>query len=155
MQHHINNIFTFLSNWILLRSAPPLTPLLLNDFKEMKYVPPAYSSDKSPEYVWVKNKPGGVLLEYYDKDIRIGYIRYYITTGQIGLFFIENEYQHRGLGKQILSKAIEDMKTNNCEEVWAVTSTNHPFWSNVYNKSFVYRNPAHPTVGGNGYFMKL
>ena len=27
-------------------------------------------------------------LEYYDKDDKIGYIRYYITTGQIGLFFI-------------------------------------------------------------------
>ena len=171
---HMKNIFTFLSN-LMLSSR---TPLLITDFKEMRYISPAtYPSDNFPVYDeaeandtsaippsrcsfsndrFVKNKPGGIFLEYYDnKNIRIGYIRYYITTGQIGLFFINDEYQRRGLGKQILSKVIEDLKTNNCDEVWAVTSTNHPFWSNVYNKSFVYRNPAHPSVGGDGYFMKL
>jgi len=145
----MNKIFSFFSNWMLSSR----TPLFINDFKEMKYTPPAYPDNWAN---WaVKNKPGGVLLEYYDKEIRIGYIRYYITTGQIGLFFIDNEYQHRGLGKQILSKVIEDLKTNNCDEVWAVTSTNHSFWSNVYNKSFEYRDPAHLTVGSSGYFMKL
>jgi hypothetical protein len=166
----MNKIFNFLSNLMLsyrtnvksvcnvdfgrfFGTSCSKTPLFINDFKEMKYIPPAYP-DNWVDWA-VKNKPGGVLLEYYDKDTRIGYIRYYITTGQIGLFFIDNEYQHRGLGKQILSKVIEDLKTNNCDEVWAVTSTNHSFWSNVYNKSFEYRDPAHPTVGGNGYFMKL
>ena len=146
---HVNKILVFLSNWMLSSR----TPLFINDFKEMRYISPAYP-DNWEDWA-VKNKPGGVLLEYYDKDVRIGYIRYYITTGQIGLFFINNEYQHRGLGKQILSKVIEDMKTYHCEEVWAVTSKNHSFWSNVYNKSFEYRDPAHPTVGGDGYFMKL
>jgi N-acetylglutamate synthase-like GNAT family acetyltransferase len=76
-------------------------------------------------------------------------------TGQIGLFFIDNDYQNRGLGKQILSKVMEELTTYHCEEVWAVTSKHHSFWSNVYNNSFEYRDPAHPTVGGKGYVMKL
>jgi len=106
---HMNKIFSFFSNWMLSSR----TPLFINDFKEMRYIPPAYP-DNWVDWA-VKNKPGGVLLEYYDKDIRIGYIRYYITTGQIGLFYIDNEYQHHGLGKQILSKVIEELKTNNTD----------------------------------------
>ena len=145
---HMNKIFIFLSNWMLSSRMP----LLINDFKEIRLVS---SEMQYPNDYFVNKKPGGILLEYYDKDIRIGYIRYYVTTGQIGLFFIDNEYQHLGLGTQILSKVMEELKTNNCEEVWAVTTTNHSFWSNVYNKSFEYRDPAHPTVGGDGYFMKL
>lgn len=144
---YMNKLFTFFSNWALCSR----TPLYINDFKEIRYTSPAY-----PNRCFANNKPGGVLLEYYNnKNVRIGYIRYYITTGQIGLFFIDDDYQHRGLGTQILSKVIEELKKNHCEEVWAVTSEHHPFWSNVYNKSFVYRHPAHPTVSGEGYFMKL
>ena len=126
---------------------PPLT-----DFKEIKLVS---SEMPYPNDYFVNKKPGGIMLEYYDKDVRIGYIRYYITTGQIGLFFINDDYQNRGIGKQILSKVIEELKTNNCKEIWAVTLKNHSFWSNVYNKSFEYRDTAHPSVTGDGYFMKL
>ena len=125
--------------------------LNIDDFKEMKYV---YSIGiRHKEFN--NRKPGGILLEYFDKDVRIGYIKYYITTGQIGLFFINKEYQNRGLGKQILSKVISELKENNCKEVWAVTLQDHPFWSNVYNKSFQYKDPVHSSVTGDGYFMKL
>ena len=151
------------------RTLPP--HLLINDFREVRHVSSemsesnecgihAYSEGRrrSPsEYEhFVYKKPGGVMLEYYNKkDVKIGYIRYYITTGQIGLFFIDEEYQNRGLGKQILSKVIRELKMNQCDEVWAVTTDNHPFWSNVYHKSFIPGRPAHPSVTGPGYFMKL
>jgi hypothetical protein len=126
--------------------------LEINNFKEIRYV-----SSEMPyqnEY-FVNKKHGGIMLEYYDKDIKIGYIRYYVNTGQIGLFFIQKEYQNRDLGKQILSKVIKELQDNNCDEIWAVTSKYHLFWSNVYNKSFSYRNPAHPSVTGDGYFIDL
>jgi ribosomal protein S18 acetylase RimI-like enzyme len=100
--------------------------LFINDFKEVRYESSELLSP-SLKSKFVRNKPGGVLLEYYDNDNRIGYIRYYITTGQIGLFFIDKEYQNRGLGKQILSNVIKELKMNNCKGVWAVTTTNHPF----------------------------
>ena len=138
--------FMFSSHYPIIR-MPPLT-----DFNEIRLVS---SEMPYPNDYFVNKKPGGIMLEYYDKNKKIGYIRYYITTGQIGLFFIDDDYQNRGIGKQILSKVIKELETNNCEEVWAVTSQNHSFWSNVYNKSFVHRDPAHPTVGGDGYFMKL
>ena len=142
-------IFNFFSHFFLTSR----TPLIITDFKEVRYV----SSEMSePNDYFVCKKPGGVMLEYYNnKDAKIGYIRYYITTGQIGLFFIDDEYQNRGLGKQILSKVIKELEANQCEEVWAVSTDNHTFWSNVYNKSFAHRNPAHPSVTGPGYIMKL
>ena len=101
-------------------------------------------------------KNGKVRLEYYtSNNIEIGYIQYK-TNGQIGLFFINKEYQNRGLGKQILTKVIKELKANyNCTEVWAVTSKNHPFWSNVYNKQFKYCEPANRSVTGSGYRMTV
>lgn len=142
----ILNIFTFNS-----RILTPL-PLMIDNFKEIKYIS---NEIQYPNNYFVNNKKDAILLEYYNKNEKIGYIRYYINTGQIGSFFIFSEYQNCGLGKQILSKVIKELKNNNCKEVWAVTIKNHPFWSNVYNKSFVYRDPAHFSVTGNGYFIKL
>ena len=131
----------------------PKIPLHIHDFREVRHVS---SEMLEPNEHFVYRKPGGIMLEYYtNQDVKIGYVRYYITTGQIGLFFIDEEYQRRGLGKQILSKVIQDLEAYHCDEVWVVTTTNHSFWSNVYNKSFVPRNPAHRSVGGSGYVMKI
>ena len=128
---------------ISLWNYHPPTPLYINDFKEIRYV---LSNNNY-------KKLGGVMLEYYNnKDEKIGYIRYYITTGQIGLFYIDENYQNRGLGKQILYKVIKELKTNHCEEVWVVSTSNHRFW---LNRTFTPRSPIHPTVTGSGYFMKL
>jgi N-acetylglutamate synthase-like GNAT family acetyltransferase len=82
-------------------------------------------------------------------------IRYKLFVGQIGLFYIDKEYRNCGLGKQILDKVIMDMEDYGVEEVWAVTSKNHEFWSNVYKKSFTYKDPVHSTVRGSGYICKI
>jgi GNAT superfamily N-acetyltransferase len=101
------------------------------------------------------NNISSTTLEYYTQSgNKIGYIKYK-DNGQIGLFFIEDEYQNRGIGKQILTNVIDILKINNCKEVWAVTTDNHPFWSNVYNKKFKRRVPAHPSVTGAGYYFEL
>jgi len=147
------NIFNMLAFIGLWKFRDPRSPLHISDFKEVRY-----ESAKIPEpnEHFVSRKPGGIMLEYYNKkDEKIGYIRYYITTGQIGLFFIDEEYQNRGLGKQILSKVIEELKENQCEEAWAVGTDNHIFWLNVYNKSFTRKVPAHPSVTGPGYVYRL
>lgn len=127
-------------------------PLNINNFREVKYVS---TDDSYPPTYFTNKKNFAILLEYYDKNEKIGYIRFYFKTGQIGSFFIYAEYKNCGLGKQILSKVIKELKDNNCKEVWVMTSTDHLFWSNVYNKSFTYREPVHPTDGGDGYFMEL
>lgn len=138
------NCFIFKTNY--------RTPLFITNFTEIKY----FSAEiPYPNAFFVNNKTDAVLFEYYYNNEKIGHIRYYFITGQIGSFFINEEFQNRGLGKQILSKVIKELEHKNCKEAWAVTSNNHPFWSNVYNKSFTYRDPAHTTVTGNGYFMKL
>ncbi len=104
-------------------------PMKLEDFKEIRTV-----TDDN----WNKIKNGNINLEYFDKNNNsIGYIDYRVNVGQIGLFFITNHsYINRGLGKQILEKAIKEIKLYKVKEVWAVTTDNHPFWSNVWNKSF-------------------
>lgn len=101
-----------------------------------------------------------IIIKFYDnnKDNRyVGFITYRINNGQIGLFSIEETYQNRGLGKQILLQTIEDMKKNNITEIWAVALQGHPFWSNVFNKSFQWyeENQLHPSVRGHGYKMKI
>jgi GNAT superfamily N-acetyltransferase len=76
---------------------------------------------------------------------------------KLDYFFINKEYQNRGLGKQILTQVIEDMKAHNVTEIWAVSTINHPFWSNVYNKSFSWyeSKQLHLSVTGFGYKMKI
>jgi hypothetical protein len=41
--------------------------------------------------------------------------------------------------------------------ILTVTSQDHPFWSNVFNKSFSWYDEykLHPTVTGAGYKMKI
>ena len=106
---------------------------------------------------WNNVSNGNVRLSYLTKNDgrEIGYIDYRNSTGQIGLFRLDEEYRNRGLGKQILSKVIEDLRQSNVSEVWAVTIEHHPFWSNVYNKSFTFRERPHLSVTGSGYHMKL
>jgi GNAT superfamily N-acetyltransferase len=102
---------------------------------------------------------GQVTHQYHDaasENVKIGYITFRLETGQIGIFFIEQEYRDSGLGKQMLLAAITDIKARGkANTVWAVTSLHHPFWSNVWNKSFQLKDPAHFSVTAQGYSMPL
>jgi hypothetical protein len=138
-------------------------PLDISMFNEIRIV----RDDK-----WNKVTDGEISLCYFDKsydtsllDITnvdetqfksVAYINYRIGTGQIGLFFInKHDYQNRGLGKQILLSVINEMRLNNRKSVWAITSYEHPFWSNVFNKSFIKSKRPHLSVTGSGYVMRL
>ncbi len=99
-------------------------------------------------------------LTYYSdatmKGRSIGYIQFCRRSGQIGLFAMNHSrYMYKGLGKQMLTKAIGEMREIGTPEVWAVSTDNHEFWSNVWGKAFQPRNPAHRSVTGPGYFMPL
>ena len=107
------------------------------------------------------NVPGGNIRRTYltktTPPTVIGYIDYRVATGQIGLFFIHDEaYCHNGLGKQMLTRAITDIRTHGtATTVWGVTSQNHPCFSNIWNKRAVWKNPAHFSVTGDGYPIEL
>ena len=127
------------------------SPLILSDFFQQTVI----MDDK-----WNKKTDGDVQIEFYtdiDKINKIGFISYRVKVGQVGLFRLDEEYRNRGLGKQILTQVIEDMKNHGTTEIWAVTTENHPFWSNVYNKSFSWYEykQLHPSVTGSGYKMKI
>ena len=97
------------------------------------------------------------IYDNQNNDVKAGYISYIAKTGQIALFFISSDYRNRGLGKQVLLFALNDMKTFTPSHIWAITYINHPFWSNVFNKSFKYyeMKQLHPSVTGSGYKMQI
>lgn len=105
-----------------------------------------------------KLKNGSITRKYYldeNDETEIAMIRYKIFVGQVGLFFIDKNYRNNGLGKEILEITINDMCKKNVQNVWAVTSENHPFWSNVFSKSFKYMETPHPSVTGSGHCMSI
>lgn len=83
------------------------------------------------------------------------YINFRLHTGQVGLFFIDEKYQNRSLGKQILLKTISEMKMHDVPAVWAITAKGHPFWSNVFGKQFKYSSRPHRSVTGDGYIIHI
>ena len=130
---------------------PPVLPLNIKNFIQVKSIKDDY---------WNKISNSDIMIDFYDKlnnDKHVGYISYRAGVGQIGLFFLEKSYQNRGLGKQILLQVIDDIKKHNATEIWAVTRQDHPFWSNVFNKSFKWYESTqlHPSVTGSGYKMKI
>lgn len=147
----VNNLVISVLAFFGKQPLPPPTPLFLSNFIERKTV-----SDDT----WNKIKDGQVCYKYFqnetDKD-PIAMVDFRPGVGQIGIIGIWPEsYRNRGLGKQMLRKAMNDIKAfGKTDTVWAVTTENHTFWSNVFNKSFVWKNPAHTTVAGSGYSFKF
>jgi len=123
--------------------------LKLDNYKEIRKV----KDDR-----WNKIENGNTRLEYFDNDKEVGYIDYRSFTGQVGIFYLEPEYRQKGLGTQILLKAMEEMRENKVPNVWAVTTKDHEFWSKVFKGSMSWNKPAHNdtySITGSGYNMKL
>lgn len=112
---------------------------------------------------WNKHKYSEISRWYY-KDSRsmrqtnlrtnaVAYINYRIGTGQIGIFAIyDDSLRGCGLGKQILSRAVKDIAHDGrSKQVWASTTENHPFWSNVWGKCFQYSDPVDDSCSADGY----
>jgi GNAT superfamily N-acetyltransferase len=94
-------------------------------------------------------------ITYFDKnDNDIGYIEYIPTSGKICLFFITNpSYRNRGLGKQILSAVLDDIKKHNTKRAWLVTANcPHAFWE---SNGFTYTKSPDNSVTSHGYTRDL
>lgn len=127
----------------------PTTPLYLNNFIQLKTI-----NDDNWNYI----PNGEVHIEFYDKlnnNRYAGFINYRVYVGQIGVFVLNDEYRNRGLGKQILTQTIKDMKEHKCTHIWAVTSRGHDFWSNVFGGKLKWADKLHPSVSGDGYIMAI
>ena len=122
-----------------------------NKFNNIKYL----YLDNFQQSISTPNKSGEIVVNYYDNNQNIGLTQYNIHTGEIGMIIINREYRGKSLGKQIITNIIEDMKMNKVKEVWVKAPYNHNFWSNVFNKSFMFRTPISPQKEGRGYFMKV
>src|SRR5437868_4133165 len=124
--------------------------LTLNMFNEKKTI----SDD-----LWNDITNGEIAIKYTDKITNewICNINYRIHTGQIGLLFVNNLYQRKGLGTEMLTNAIKDIcNRSNVSNIWAVTTNNHPYWNNVKinGQKFHSKPPAHPSVTGSGYVLE-
>lgn len=126
-------------------------PRTLDDLNEVIHV----SDDE-----WNNVKEGNVRRTYFTKGIRpteLGYIDYRVATGQIGLFFIyDKKYHNNGLGKQMLTRAIDDIRTHGtASTVWGVTEYTHPCFKNMWGGIATWQKPAHNSVTGTGYSIDL
>jgi ribosomal protein S18 acetylase RimI-like enzyme len=76
------------------------------------------------------------------RNQEIGFIEYTPTTGKIHLFYITHErYKNRGLGPQILTTVLNDIKESGTTKVWLVTNIYpHPFWE---KNNFIHVNHPH------------
>jgi N-acetylglutamate synthase-like GNAT family acetyltransferase len=115
-----------------------LFPLSIKDFRNLITI---YKYNKNITY-----------LDKYDKEI--GYIEYKPTNGKICLFFITNpSYRNRGLGKQILDIALDDIKQHNTKRAWLVTANcPHKFWE---SNGFTYAKNPDNSVTMHGYIRDL
>lgn len=101
-------------------------------------------------------KSDHIILTIYTKANAVGNISYIRNTGQIRLFTLDEEYKKKGIDIQLLQIAIDDLKSNNISIVWTITEYEHPFWSNVFNKSFKWSDdPPHSSVAYGGYVMSI
>jgi GNAT superfamily N-acetyltransferase len=108
------------------------------------------------ECMSLRFKEGSYKKYYYHDGKEIGHIYYNILNGYIGLFWLKESYRNRGLGKQILTETILEMKKNDVKEIWMSTSKNHFFWSNVWDKRFKYRESIHEKINNScGYYLNL
>lgn len=133
---------------------------LLLDMRPSKRIVPTYDKllikTTIENDTWNNIKDGQITKDVYYSSKHIGYIRYRTETGQIGIFVIFDDcYRNVGLGKQILNNTIEDLRNNNQSSVWAITTENHSFWANIYNKKFIYKERVHSSVTGSGYLMNI
>jgi GNAT superfamily N-acetyltransferase len=156
----------------------PNKQLNLSDFQEYRFVIDDIYNKIPDGNVWLlyfdKNTDGeyidkmnkvGKMAEFYHliktrNDIEklacksIAYVSYKLETGQIGLIYVKPKYQNAGIGKQIVLKVINDPYIN-FKPVFTITAKNHPFWSNVFNKSFEYSKRPHMSLTGDGYVLNL
>lgn len=93
------------------------------------------------------DEPINLSDSYYQSNV-VGNIYYNINTGQVEILYVSKKYRNKGLGKQMLSDAIYDIKKHNTQ-IWCNASKNHDFWNNVYNKSFKYN------YNNNSFYMRL
>ena len=148
--------------------------LKLEDFEEFKFIiDDTYNNTKNGN-IWLiyfdKNKQIDIITQINNMDKNliknridvekiayksIGYVSYKNKTGQIGLFFIDEDYQNLGLGKQILIKLINEQINKDNNKIWAITTKNHPFWSNVFEQSFEFTSRPHNSVTGSGYLLNF
>jgi GNAT superfamily N-acetyltransferase len=83
----------------------------------------------------------------------IAFAQFVVTTGQIGILDINEEFQRRGLGKQIIKEIEDVLKLHNKKEIWVACTKNHYYWSNLLG--FQFRDSIHPSVNNTGYFKIL
>lgn len=125
-------------------------PILLEDFHERKII---------KDDTWNNVKGGEIRYEYYHNEfnhgaIPVGYIEHRLKTGQINFLNVWGErFKKAGMREYLLEKALIDIQNyGTASTIWAVSMPDDPFWSTVWDKSFIWSDPAHPSVTGRGYY---
>lgn len=95
---------------------------------------------------------------YFHNDKQIGYFKYRLHTGQLCDLWLSHVYRGQNIGKFMLHNAITNIhKYNTSDVAFAFAREGHPFWCNVYNKSFKWYDwgKLHWSITGPGYKMNI
>jgi GNAT superfamily N-acetyltransferase len=124
------------------------TPIIsISDFTKKTSVVSSYSE---------MDKTNITIVRYYDTyNKQIAGIRYNESNGWIGFLYVAKPYRNIGIGKQILQLSIDDIKNAGGNCVWTIAPHHHVFWSNVFNKSFVYKENVSGTNNVNGFISDI
>lgn len=140
-------ITTLINNFTRQQEKKAVSIPNLGDFEEKVIV-------KDDTFNLVKN--GEIRKEYYENNNRVAYVQYRLQSGQIGFLWVLHKYDINILGEQLLNRAFDDiMEKGKATEIWSATFFKEDFWDNVWNKSFTFKEPVHPTVTGGGYYFKF
>lgn len=83
-----------------------------------------------------------------------GYFQYKPAIGQLGIVRLDDDYRGYGIFNQVLKEVIiDDMEGNGVENVFAVTTYNHPYFSKIPNMEW--KEPAGLNVTGSGYSISM
>lgn len=134
--------------------------LLRNIFKIKHIIAPKIQISSLRQVVKViddtynKVPNGETNIDFFDGDKNVGHLSLRQHNGQIGIIVLDNSYRRRGIGTQILDMSRDIiLKYGNADTMWAVTTKDHKYWSNV--PGMVWKEPAHESVTGPGYSVDI
>jgi hypothetical protein len=99
-----------------------------------------------------KVQKGEILIEYYYKNIYIGFIKYRSHNGHIGLIWFDELYVNKKLKKKIISHIIVDMISLGSKKIWCIEKQDpSSVWDNKLG--FIYEENINNLSNVGGYYL--
>jgi hypothetical protein len=105
---------------------------------------------------WNKYPAGEITHRFYHSEDhnRVAEIRYRLATGQIGLMFVDQQFNHTHAWLELFEIARADLLSHGMFEAWEVVTENNNMWSTLPLAKYK-RHVFPESVTGMGYIVRL